>query len=189
VAPVPGGQVAAVAMGTGPDDPFEAVPDTAAALFAAARKRLLIATPYYVPNEMVQQSICAAALRGVHVTMILPQRNDSFVVGLASRSYFPQLLRAGVEIHEYPDGLLHSKIITMDGEVAFIGSANLDRRSFELNFENTLLAADEDFVALLDARQADYVARSRAVAQAEVARWSVGRRALQNLMATLAPLL
>lgn len=189
VAPVPGAQVAAVAMGTGPDDPFEAVPDTAAALFATARERLVITTPYYVPNEMVQQSICAAALRGVHVTMILPQRNDSLVVGLASRSYFLQLLRAGVEIHEYPDGLLHSKIVTMDGEAALIGSANLDRRSFELNFENTLLAADPDFVATLDARQAQYVGRSRAVDRAEVAHWSVGRRALQNLMATLAPLL
>ncbi|MFP4043465.1 MAG: phospholipase D-like domain-containing protein, partial [Rhodosalinus sp.] len=127
--------------------------------------------------------------RGVHVTMILPQRNDSLVVGLASRSYYPQLLRAGVEIHEYPDGLLHSKIITMDGEAALIGSANLDRRSFELNFENSLLAADRGFVAALDARQAAYVARSRTVTRAEVADWSVGRRALQNLMATLAPLL
>jgi cardiolipin synthase len=189
VAPAPGGEVAAVAMGTGPDDGFEAVPDTAAALFAAARERLVITTPYYVPNEMVQQSICAAALRGVHVTMILPQCNDSFVVGRASRSYFPQLLRAGVEIHEYPDGLLHSKIITMDGEAALIGSANLDRRSFELNFENSLLAADRGFVAALDARQAAYVARSRRVALDEVAEWSVSRRALQNLMATLAPLL
>jgi cardiolipin synthase len=186
---MPDGKVTAVAMGTGPDDGFEAVPDTAAALFAGARERLIVTTPYYVPNEMVQQAICAAALRGVHVTMILPQRNDSFVVGLASRSYFQQLLRAGVEIFEYPDGLLHSKIITMDGKVALIGSANLDRRSFELNFENSLLAADPGFVGALDARQRAYIGRSHAVTRAEVDGWSTGRRALQNLMATMAPLL
>jgi cardiolipin synthase len=189
VAPVPGGAVTAVAMGTGPDDAFADVPDTATLLFAAARERLTITTPYYVPSETVQQAICAAALRGVAVDLVLPARNDSLVVGLASRSYFRQLLAAGVRIHEYPGGLLHAKIVSIDGQAAMIGSANLDRRSFELNFESSLLAADGDFVGALDARQADYIARAEPVAQAEVAAWSHGRRALQNLMATMAPLL
>ena len=80
--------------------------------------------------------------RGVATTIVFPARNDNWAVAAASRSYYADLLAAGVRIHEFQGGLLHAKTLTLDGEVALIGSANMDRRSFDLNYENNLLLAD-----------------------------------------------
>lgn len=189
VRPVADGPVTAIAMGTGPTKSFNAVPDVIGLMLAAAQDRLMITTPYYVPSDALQQEICAAALRGVDVTMILPKRNDSTVVGLASRSYYRRLLRAGVKLYEYPHGLLHAKILTVDGESVLFGSANLDRRSFDLNFENSVLAVDPGLTGALDDRQREYIAASDPVSADEVEAWSPQRRIVQNLVATMGPLL
>ena len=87
-------------------------------------------------------ALCATAYRGVDTTIIFPARNDSWIVAAASRSYYADLLAAGVKIYEYEGGLLHTKSLTLDGEVTLIGSANMDRRSFELNYENNILFYD-----------------------------------------------
>lgn len=90
-------------------------------------------TPYYVPDESMQAALCASARRGVDTIIIFPLRNDSWIVAAASRSSYSELLSAGVRIFEYRGGLLHSKTLSLDGDVTLIGSANRDRRSFELN--------------------------------------------------------
>ena len=113
----------------------------------AARHELVITTPYYVPDEPIQAALCASARRGVDTTLVLPAKNDSWIVAAASHSYYAGLLDAGVKIYEYVGGLLHTKSLTIDGEVTLIGSANIDRRSFELNFENNILLVDPALTA------------------------------------------
>lgn len=189
-APPPGtGTVAAIGCGTGPNVDIYAVSDLFQLAAALAQESLVITTPYYVPTEALTQAIRSAALRGVRVRMILPARNDSRFVALASRSYYLPLLRAGVEIREFRPGLLHAKVVTVDDRAILVGSANMDRRSFELNYENSMLLLDPAIAAAMRDRQADWAAQSDGVTLDTVGQWSVLRRAVQNLVATIGPLL
>jgi cardiolipin synthase len=132
--PVPQGTPAQV-IGTGPTVRYSAMPEMFESLLFAARREVIVTTPYYVPDEALQNALCTTAYRGVDTTVVFPARNDSWIVGAASRSYYADLLAAGVKIYEYEGGLLHTKSLTLDGEITLIGSANMDRRSFELNYE------------------------------------------------------
>jgi len=186
---VPGATLVAQAIGTGPTVRALAMPETFETLIYAARKELVITTPYYVPNESLQTALCNCARRGVAVTLVFPARNDSWIVAAASRSYYEDLLAAGARIVEYVGGLLHTKSLTLDGEVTLIGSANLDRRSFDLNFENNILVWDRGFTQAVRARQESYIARSRPVTEAEVAAWPWRRRLWNNAVAMLGPVI
>ena len=176
-------------IGTGPTNRFSAMPEMFESLIYAACQELVISTPYYVPNESMQDALCAAAHRGVETTLILPARNDSWIVGGASRSYYAELLAAGVKIYEYVGGLLHTKSLTLDGEVTLIGSANMDRRSFELNYENNILFCDRILTASLRERQQEYLGTSRKVSRESVDSWGMGRRLWNNTLAMLGPIL
>ncbi|MGB5254606.1 MAG: cardiolipin synthase [Sedimenticolaceae bacterium] len=180
---------AAQVIATGPTVRSSAMPETFGALLYGARRELVITTPYYVPNETLQSALCAAAHRGVRTTIVFPARNDSWQVAGASRSYYRGLLAAGVEIYEYEGGLLHTKSITLDGEVTLIGSANMDRRSFDLNYENNILLYDATLTAAMRARQESYIALSRTVKMSDVEAWPVARRLWNNAVGMLSPLL
>jgi cardiolipin synthase len=125
----------------------------------------------------------------VQVVLVLPRRNDSRVVAGASRSYYRELIAAGVQVHEYRPGLLHAKTMVADGEVGLIGSANLDRRSFELNFENNVLFANADLAGQVRARQTEWIAESDRISAETVRHYNVFRRLGQNLSAMFSPLL
>lgn len=176
-------------IGTGPTLRCSAMPEMFESLIYSARSELMISTPYYVPDESLQNALCSAAYRGVKTTMILPARNDSLLVAGASRSYYADLLAAGVEIHEYTEGLLHAKTLTLDGEVALIGSANMDRRSFELNYENNILIYDAETTGTLHDRQMEFLAHARPVTLASVEAWSLPRKFWNNTLALFGPLL
>ena len=165
------------------------MPEVFETLMYSARRKLVITTPYYVPNEAMQAAMCAAAHRGVDTTIVFPARNDSWIVGAASRSYYRGLLLAGVKIHEYVGGLLHTKSMTIDDDVTLIGSANMDRRSFDLNYENNILFRDEALTAEMRERQEMYLASSNPVTLEDVDAWSMGHRLLNNTIGMLAPLL
>ena len=184
-----GSGLPAQVIGTGPTMRWSAMPEMFEALIYAARRDLTITTPYYVPDEAMQSALCAAARRGVATTIVFPARNDSWVVAAASRSYYANLLAAGVRIYEYVGGLLHTKSLTLDGEITLIGSANMDRRSFELNFENNILFCDPALTADVRRRQDSYISRSIAVSADQVAGWSRRRRLWNNAVATLGPVL
>ena len=186
-APQPG--FPAQVIGTGPTVRYSAMPEVFESLFHAARHELTISTPYYVPDESMQNALCAAAWRGVKTTIIFPARNDSWIVGGASRSYYADLLEAGVEIYEYVGGLLHTKSLTLDGEITLIGSANMDRRSFDLNYENNILLCDPDLTNDVRARQQEYLSSARPVTREMVESWSLARRLRNNTLATLGPIL
>jgi cardiolipin synthase len=188
LAPCDGGLTAQV-IGTGPTVRFSAMPEVFETLMYAAHRELVITTPYFVPDEAMHAALCASARRGVATIIIFPARNDSWIVAAASRSYYGDLLAAGVQIFEYEGGLLHTKSLTMDGEVTLIGSANMDRRSFDLNFENNILFHDSALTAEMRRRQDAYLACSRPVTSDTVAAWSVARRFWNNAIAMLGPVL
>jgi len=176
-------------IGTGPTGLNSAMSDMFTALMYAARRNLIITTPYYVPNESMQAALCASARRGIETTIVFPARNDSWQVSAASHSYYRELLEAGIRIHEYVGGLLHTKSMTIDGEVSLIGSANMDRRSFELNYENNILFYDPGLTAEISRRQHAYLAQSHTVTLERVEQWSLARQFWHNGIAILAPVL
>jgi cardiolipin synthase len=186
--PMSGGLPAQV-IGTGPTVRFSAMPEMFESLMFAARREIVVTTPYYVPDESLHNALCTTAHRGVDTTIVLPARNDSRFVAAASRSYYADLLTAGVKIYEYVGGLLHTKSMTLDGEVTLIGSANMDRRSFELNYENNILFYDPALTGAVRELQEQYIARSIRVTQETVAAWPMWRQLWNNLIATLGPVL
>lgn len=176
-----------IAMGP-MDKPF-AVPEMFAALIYTARREVILTTPYFIPVDALQSALRAAAHRGVAVTLILPARNDDFAVAAASRSYYADLIDAGVRLYEYNAGLLHAKTVTVDGQVSLIGSANMDCRSFALNFESNILLSDAETTAALRARQGSYLSDSTLITAGTVAAWPWYRRLWNNAMAILGPVL
>ena len=176
-------------IATGPTMRHSAMPETFETLMLAARNKLVITTPYYVPDESMQGALCAAAHRGVETTIIFPARNDSWQVAAASHSYYRELVRAGVKIHEYVGGLLHTKSMTVDDDITLIGSANMDRRSFDLNYENNILFCDEALTLAVRGRQEQYLASSNPVTLDEIEAWSILRRFWNNLLGMLGPVL
>jgi cardiolipin synthase len=183
------GDVVAQVIATGPTHRASAMPEVFESLMFLARRELIITTPYFVPNESLLDAICSAAYRGVKTTLVLPARNDSWVVAAASRSNYLDLLEAGVLLYEYAGGLLHAKTLTVDGEMTLIGSANMDRRSFDLNFENNILLYSASLTQEVKGRQSVYLADARMVSLAEVEAWPLSRRLWNNSLATLGPIL
>lgn len=176
-------------VATGPTVRYSAMPEMFESLLYSARHEITITTPYFVPNEPMQAALCASARRGVTTTIVFPARNDSWIVAAASRSYYEELLEAGVHVFEYAGGLLHAKTLTLDGELTLIGSANMDRRSFELNYENNILLRDRAVTAVMRKRQDSYIERSGEITSQMVAKWPRRRRLWNNAIAMLGPVL
>ncbi|MBO1511608.1 cardiolipin synthase [Metabacillus bambusae] len=119
----------------GPDNKWDVIKNLFFSMIISAKESIWIASPYFVPDEDILSALKVAALSGIDVRLLVPKRPDKKIVYYASRSYFPELLEAGVKVYEYEKGFLHSKIIIVDYELASIGTANMDMRSFHLNFE------------------------------------------------------
>lgn len=183
------GPVLAQVIGTGPTASFDAMPSCFSELIHSARQKLVITTPYFVPDEQLLFALTSAARRGVETIMIVPKRCDSRIVAATSRSYYEDLIKAGVQLFEYRHGMLHSKTIIVDGKIGLIGSANLDRRSFELNFENNILFADEEFASAIRGRQDQYREQSSQITDRDLARVKLATRIWRNLLATMSPVL
>ncbi|HZH70356.1 MAG TPA: cardiolipin synthase, partial [Flavobacteriaceae bacterium] len=146
----------------GPDSDLPNILFTLNSAIQSAQDEILLATPYFIPDATLQENLILAALSGIKVKLLLPEKSDSKTVDLASRSYFDELLQAGVEIYLYTKGFLHSKTFVIDRKIASVGTANLDLRSFDLNFEVTTLIYHQDIAVgmagrfyedLKDARQ------------------------------------
>lgn len=110
-----------------------------------AKQRFWITTPYFIPDQSVIDSLKLAALRGVDVKIIIPERTDHLLVYLSTFSYLSELIRVGVKIYKYIKGFLHQKVMLIDNHTASVGTINLDNRSFRLNFEITAYIIDSDF--------------------------------------------
>ena len=134
---------------SGPDNDHYAIAKLFFAAIAGAQRRILLATPYFVPNEALIEVLATAALRGVEVRVLAPWRSDSRLVTAAARSYYDELVRAGVTIHEYGPPMLHAKLLVVDERIAAVGSANFDNRSLTLNFEAMAVIYDADLATRL----------------------------------------
>ncbi|MEO6432838.1 MAG: cardiolipin synthase [Sphingomicrobium sp.] len=183
------GRAIAQVIGTGPTLRFDAMPNTFNELIHSARHELVLTTPYFVPDEQLLFALTSAARRGVRTIMVVPRRIDSRIVAATCKSYFGDLVEAGVELYRYRPGLLHAKTMIVDNSIGLIGSANLDRRSFELNFENNILFADEDFARTVRARQDSYIGESDRVSMADIQAFTLGDRIWNNFVAMMSPLL
>lgn len=181
--------ITAQAVGTGPTIHKGVTAQLIARIIGEARREVTITTPYFAPGEVVADAIMGAALAGVRVVLILPARNNSGFVGPASRSYYPLLAESGVEIAEFNGGLMHSKIITVDGQMTFMGATNLDFRSFDLNFENDILLKDPRLADEIRGRQMEYYANSTIVDPAEVMAWPLWKRIWHNSFVSIIPLI
>ncbi len=127
---------------SGPDTQNEAIERVFFGAIAGARKRVWITTPYFVPDQAISVAMELAAMRGVDVKIVLPKHSNHAVTFHAGRSFYAPLLEAGVAIHEYVPGMVHAKTMVVDGAVSLVGSANMDLRSFRLNFEVHALVHD-----------------------------------------------
>jgi cardiolipin synthase A/B len=181
--------VVAQMFGTGPTTPGNPMSDSFVSALYAAEHELIITTPYFVPDQALLRAVCAAPRRGVETTLVVPARNDSPLVAAACRSAYPDLLRCGVRLFEYPLGLLHTKSITVDARISLVGSANMDRRSLELNFENNLLVLDPGVTATIRDRQLGYLSQSTIVKAETVEDWPFHVRLVDNVIGMASPVL
>jgi len=145
---------------SGPGLVPEAIHNLLLTTIYAARRELVMTTPYFIPDEPLLAALKAAAQRGVQVTIIIPRDNDSLLVKYASRARYQELTDSGVRIFLFHGGLLHSKTITVDRDFSLFGSVNLDMRSFWLNFEATLFIYCKTFTKQLCTIQQDYLNQS-----------------------------
>jgi cardiolipin synthase len=142
------GAIKAQIIPAGPDSAWEPIHRAKVFAISLANERVWLATPYFVPSESARMALMSAALRGVDVRLILPEKSDSRLVDAAARSYFEELLASGVQIFAYP-GMLHTKALLVDDETLILGSSNFDNRSFRLNFELCILLENLDLALAL----------------------------------------
>jgi cardiolipin synthase A/B len=154
-----------------------------------AERELVLTTPYLIPDESLLQALRGAAARGVTVRLLLPEKVDSFLTRHACRSYYDDLTSAGVRIHLYQGGLLHTKSIRVDGDLSMFGTANLDLRSLWLNYEVSLFVYDREFNAALARLQDGYLAESVELDRDAWDRRGLGERMLENGLRLVSPLL
>lgn len=150
-------------------------------LIYRAQRRIVITTPYFVPDESFLQALQAAAYRGVDVHLVLSLRLNQRFTQAAQESFYGTMLNSGVHIHLYEPAFLHAKHVTVDDDVAVIGSTNMDIRSFALNAEVALIVYDQDFVAKVQAIQARYFQHSQQVDHQAWQQRPLLRRVWQNV--------
>ncbi|OAJ59296.1 cardiolipin synthase [Paraburkholderia ginsengiterrae] len=155
----------------------------------AARERIWITTPYLVPDEAVFSALRLAVLRGVDVRILIPSRRDHRVVFAASKLYAYDSLRAGIRIFRYQPGFLHQKVVLIDSAAAAIGSANLDNRSFRLNFEIMVLTVDRGFAQEVETMLLNDFAESREIDRTEYRQAGAVRRVLMHVARLFSPIL
>ncbi len=182
------GGVPAQALPSGPAFPTQNNQRLFVALVHGAARRVVLTTPYFIPDEPLLQAMQTAALRGAEVHLVVSERGDNAVVTLAQESYYEELLEAGVRVHQYKKNLLHAKHLSIDDSVAVIGTSNLDIRSFVLNAEVMLMLYDPGVAARLAAEEERYFGNCRLLTLAEWRRRSFGTKFAQNLARLLSPL-
>lgn len=184
---VPEGEQVVQIMTSGPDSGMEAIHRVHVGAIHAASQRLWLTTPYFVPTEAAMLALTNAALRGVDVRLLVPEKSDSFIVTAAARSYFDELIRRGVKVFEYQQSMLHSKTMLVDDMVCIIGTANFDNRSFRLNYEVCALVYGADFAGKLEQQFLDDMQHARRVPYARAQ--SLRQRLGDSLARLSSPLL
>jgi cardiolipin synthase len=176
-------------IASGPDTETQPLQRIFFTAITSAQQRIYLTTPYFVPDQAMLVALETAALRGVEVKLLLPHRSDMKLVLHAGRSYYKELLVSEVQIYEYLPGILHAKTMVVDDRWATVGSANMDVRSFKLNFEvNAMIYGPEFNKELADVFHKDLM-QARKVTLEELAEKSLGSRMAEGLARVLSPVL
>jgi cardiolipin synthase len=174
---------------SGPGESGDTLLQMILALINAAQNELILTTPYLVPDESLLRALRGAAGRGVRVSLVVPEKVDSFLTRYASRSYYDDLLDIGVEIFLYRGGLLHTKSIMADGAMSMFGTVNLDMRSLWLNYEVALFVYEQEFAKQLRDLQQTYLADSDRLDPTAWSSRSLKERFLENSLRLVSPIL
>ena len=174
---------------SGPGESEDGLLQMILGLIGAAQHELVLTTPYLVPDDAMILALRGAAGRGVQVTVIVPEKVDSFLTRYASRSYYDDLLDAGVAIQLYRGGLLHTKSMAVDGSMSMFGTVNFDMRSLWLNYEVALFIYHREFTETLRALQKSYVLQSTRLDARTWAGRPFRERLIENVLRLFSPLL
>jgi cardiolipin synthase len=185
---LPGDAVVQI-IASGPDRPWAVIHQIHFLAIAQAEHRVWLTTPYFVPDRVLTESLVTAALRGVDVRILVPRRSDSRLVDWASRFYFHELLMAGVRIYEYDAGFLHAKTLVVDDWCAAVGSANMDIRSFKLNYELTAFVYGQALAKALARQYHLDLVSAQPVPRDYDRKLSYFQKVLHNFAGLLSPLL
>jgi cardiolipin synthase A/B len=187
--PLRAGDTPVQVLPNGPSSSTQQAQRMAVNLIYSATRRVVVTTPYFIPSEPLEEALETAVQRGAEVHLIVDDHIDQFLVGNAQRSYYESLLAAGVRIHAYRAAFLHTKSLSIDGEMAWIGTCNMDMRSFELNEEVVALFFDPQIAAQLVALEERYMQGSVEIDLAAWRRRPFHRELIQNLTRLVSPLL
>lgn len=176
-------------INSGPASEMEAIADVFFAALNMARKQILLVTPYFVPPRDIIRSLRIAALRGVDVRLVVPEENNHFYAGLASRALYEELLQAGVRIFERHPPFMHAKGLIIDDTIAIVGTSNFDFRSLRLNYETDLVVYDDIFVNKLKEIIIEDIAMSSEVYLNEWRKRPVFAKMSENLAYLMMPVL
>lgn len=176
-------------IATGPGFPYDLMAQSLLQAIFNAKENITITSPYFVPSHNIAESLKIAALRGVNVTLILPEKNDSLMVKWASKTFFEDLLSAGVKIYKFQKGLLHTKSVLIDNKLVLVGTVNMDVRSFLLNFEVTVAIEDTSFANEIALLQENYLADSLELNYIEWLNRPFYHRIFERLFFLFSPLL
>ncbi|GAB3913263.1 cardiolipin synthase [Mucilaginibacter boryungensis] len=174
---------------SGPDSDTPTIMFSLLETIALAQEELLITSPYFIPGESVLDALCIAAMSGVKVKLLVPAVADSALVNAAARSYYGEILAAGAEVYLYQKGFVHAKTVVSDGQLAIIGTANMDHRSFELNFEVNSLIYDNEIAGQLRDVFYNDLKNARQINPKTWARRTMFKQLPEKLCRLLSPLL
>jgi len=183
------GAATAAVITSGPDSDSEAIHRVFWGAIAGAVEQLLITTPYFVPDASILVALQMAALQGVDVRLLLPRCSNHKLALYAGRSFYDELLEAGVRIFEYLPGMNHAKTMVVDHELGLVGSANMDVRSFRLNFEVHMLVSDRRIAAELERSFFEDVEKAEEIVLTSWRDRSWGERVAEGGARLLSPLL
>lgn len=186
---IPEGEAVARLLSSGPVNEKEVAVETFFSAISLAKQQILAVTPYFVPPPDILRALRSAALRGLDVRLIVPKKNNHFYAGFASRSLYTRLLLAGVKIYERNPPFMHAKALVIDSSCALVGTANLDQRSLNLNYETTAIIHGAPFADRMKEIIHEDISRSTEISLSEWSKRSASRRLLENLANLMSPVL
>jgi len=185
----PNGDCTVFTLPSGPADEYETCELFFRHAISSARRRVWIATPYFVPDEGTIGALKLAAMRGIDVRILIPGLPDKPFIKLAAMSYVEEVARAGIAMYEYQKGFMHQKVMLVDDAISTVGTANFDNRSFRLNFEISIITVDEAFAADMEAMLERDFSNSRCLTAEDVAGRSHAFKASARVARLFSPVL
>lgn len=174
---------------SGPDSDAPTVHHSLLQAINGAKKELLITTPYFIPGESIMDALCIAAQSNVNVKLLVPMTSDSKIVDHASAFYFNRLLRSGVEIFQYTKGFIHSKSMIIDDAISILGTANMDIRSFDLNFEVNAVLYDNELTEKMKSQFYEDLKFTKQIDKKDWEKRSIPTQLLQSIARLFSPIL